>query len=232
MKYLLSQFEFKSIKEMPAEQRPREKMANCGPFYLSDYELVCILLGSGSGTRPVQDVACDILDVIDRNKNRVSLLSELQAINGLGVAKASTIVASLELGRRLETNYKRKYKTPEDIFNYIRHYGDRNQECFFCVQLNGAMEIISYDIVSAGLINRTLADPRSVFASAIQNRATSVVLAHNHPSMDLEFSSEDLELTQRMIQAGRILGIKVVDHIVFSIDGYHSMLEDGVIFFT
>lgn len=232
MKYSIYPIEFKSIKEMPAEIRPRERMASCGPFHLSDLELVCILLGSGNNNRPVQDIAQDILEVVDRNRDREHLLKELTTISGLGNAKASTILAGLELGRRLSSLGCRRYATPAEIFSYVRHYGDRKQEHFICIQLNGALEILAADVITVGLINKTLVHPREVFAPAILNRATSVVFAHNHPSGNLEFSYDDIELTSQLVKAGKILGIQVADHIVFSMDGYNSMNETGQFYFT
>lgn len=231
MKYTIYPIEFKSIKEMPAESRPRERMAACGPFHLSDLELICILLGSGSSRRSVQDIADDILDVIAKNKDREHLLKELSSVCGLGPAKASVIIASLELGRRLSSFGCRRYGTPADIFNYVRHYGDRKQEHFICIQLNGALEILAADVITVGLINKTLVHPREVFAPAIQNRATSIVLAHNHPSGNIDPSPDDLDMTEHLIKAGRILGIQVSDHIIFSQSDFFSMAEAGLFTF-
>lgn len=232
MKYYINPIEFKSIKEMPAENRPRERLSTGGPFCLSDLELVCCLIGSGVKQRPVQDIAMDVLEVISRNIDRENLNNELSYVDCLGPAKASIIVAALELGRRMSFTKTRRYSRPDEIFNIIRHYGDRSQEHLICIQLNGALEIIATDVVTVGLVNRTQVHPREVFAPALKNRATAVILAHNHPSMNLDFSEEDLSITQTLIRAGKILGISVVDHIVFSIDSYHSMAEEGKIYFT
>lgn len=232
MKYTCKTIDFKSIKEMPAEDRPREKVSEKGPFCLSDLELVCCLLGCGNVYRPVQDIAVDILDVVAESEEGENLMKKLLQIDGLGEAKATTVVAALELGRRLAKVKTKKYGSPESIFNYIRHYADRQQEYFLCIQLNGAMEIASCDVITIGLINRTLCHPREIFAPAIKNRATSVVLAHSHPSGNLEPSEDDMSLTDRIVKAGKIVGINVMDHIIFSVDDYRSMMENGDFYFS
>ena len=119
--------------------------------------------------------------------------------------------------------------TPATIWETIKHYGLEKQEYFIAVLLDGAHQIIKHVVVSMGLINRTLVNPREVFAPAIENRATAIVIAHNHPSGNLEPSADDLEVTDRLKKAGLILGIEVLDHIIFSANKYHSMMETGEI---
>ena len=209
--------DFKSIKEMPREDRPRERLHRLGPKGVSDIELLCVVLGSGSSGRPVQDLAQDILEMIARGE---ICPEDLQKIPGLGPAKAASICAGLELGRRMACSKPRSCRSPASIFELIRHYGDRMQEHFLVIMLNGAHELMGVNVVTVGLVNRTVVHPREVFSDPLKMRATAIVLAHNHPSGNLEPSPDDLEVTMRLRKAGILLGIEVLDHIIFSSDGY------------
>ena len=227
MKYTCKNIDFKSIKEMPAQSRPRERLQQVGSGGLSDLELLCIILGSGSSFRPVQDIAEDILDLISLRGARNVTETDLRGVPGLGPAKASGICACLELGRRFTSPGARPLKDPAAVFDEVRHYGSRKQEHFIVIMLNGAHEMIGLNVVTVGLVNRTLVHPREVFSDPLKERATAVVLAHNHPSGNLEPSPDDLEVTHRIRSAGVLLGIEVLDHIIFSSVGYRSMMECG-----
>ena len=227
MRYTFKPIEFKSIKDMPKNMRPRERMQERGPLGISDLELLCILLGSGGKNRPVQDLAMEILEVIDLKGKRGVTPKDLEGIVGLGPAKAATICACLEFGRRMTYIRRKTLNDPYSIFEAVRHYGSRQQEYFLCVMLNGAHELMGINVVSIGLVNKTLVHPREIFADPLKERATAVVLAHNHPSGNLEPSDDDLATTLRIRKAGALLGIEVLDHIVFSEEGYRSMVESG-----
>lgn len=223
MRYNLNNSENgKSIKELPPADRPRERLGLNGAESLSDLELICILLGSGIKGRPVQALARSIVECIDQQ--RVSV-RELSGIPGLGEAKASTVCAALELGRRLNFSSHRFMKCPGDVYPLIRHYADRDQEHFLTVSLNGAHEVVAVRLVTMGLVNQTVIHPREVFCDVLKDRAIAVVLAHNHPSGSLSPSPEDVSVTREMVEAGRILGIRVLDHMIITRDGYYSMLE-------
>ncbi|MBO4280070.1 MAG: DNA repair protein RadC [Spirochaetales bacterium] len=224
MKYENRTIDFRSIKEMPRDDRPRERLHRLGPKGVSDLELLCAILGSGSSGRPVQDIAGDILEVIEKGGFSPE---DFRGVPGLGPAKAAGICAGLELGRRMLSSRLRSCKDPAAIFDLIRHYGDRVQEHFLVIMLNGAHELMGVNVVTVGLVNRTLVHPREVFADPISMRATAIILAHNHPSGNLEPSPDDLEVTLRLKKAGHLLGIEVLDHLIFSSDGYRSMLESG-----
>lgn len=227
MKYENRSINYKSIKEMPADSRPRERLSNYGAKAVGDIELLCVILRAGNSQRPVQDIASDILEVVDKCGENGVTVGQLKQIKGLGTAKAATVCASLELGRRLNFRKSRSCSSPSLVFEHIRHYGDRNQEHFLCVMLNGAHELMGVNLITVGLVNRTLVHPREVFSEPLKQRATAIILAHNHPSGNLEPSPDDIEVTLRLRKAGMLLGIEVLDHIVFSIDGYHSMKEMG-----
>ncbi|MCR5443295.1 MAG: DNA repair protein RadC [Sphaerochaetaceae bacterium] len=224
MQYERKTIDFRSIKEMPREDRPRERLHRLGPKGVSDIELVCAMLGSGSHGRPVQDLAEDILHLIDSGKVSPE---DLQEVQGLGPAKVASICAGLELGRRMSSTRLRSCKDPASVFDLVRHYGDRVQEHFLVVMLNGAHELMGVNLVTIGLVNRTLVHPREVFSDPIRMRATAIILAHNHPSGNLEPSPDDLEVTLRLKKAGLLLGIEVLDHIIFSSEDYRSMSETG-----
>ncbi|TVQ39417.1 MAG: DNA repair protein RadC [Spirochaetaceae bacterium] len=213
---------------MSVSERPRERLCSCGPAALGDHELIAILLGTGVRDRPVTRVAAEVLCVLDRNGPRTGI-DDLLAIRGLGPAKATVVAAALELARRILCPGKARISLPGDVVPLVSHYSDRKQEHFLCVSLNGAHEVIATRVVSVGLVNRALVHPREVFAEPVNDRAAAVIVAHNHPSGHVEPSREDREVTERLIAAGRTLGIQVLDHIIFSTEGYYSFLENGAL---
>lgn len=227
MKYENRTIDFKSIKEMPSQDRPRERLMAAGPLGVSDLELLCLVIGSGNKNRPVQDIAQDILYLMNKKGTTGISLEDISSIPGIGQANASRICAALEIGRRFSFFKPRSCKDPKAIFDLVRHYGDRQQEHFIIVMLNGAHELMGVNVVTVGLVNRTIVHPREIFSDPIRLRATAIVLAHNHPSGNLEPSPDDIETTLRIRKAGLILGIEVLDHIIFSTDAYLSMAESG-----
>lgn len=147
----------------------------------------------------------------------------------MGPAKATLIKSAMEFSRRRIKPEGLKISFPPDVLPLIRHYADRKQEHFICVSLNGANEVITSRVVSVGLVNKTQVHPREVFADPITDRASAIIVAHNHPAGKLTPSREDEEITKRLKQAGETLGIKLLDHIIFNHKSYYSYLEDGAI---
>ena len=205
----------------------REKIGRLGIRALSDKELLMLLIQNGSRTRSLEEISSDVLALLDRKSS--IMFSELSAINGLSNAKASIIAASLELGRRRIAKQSVQIKSPEDVYNSIRHYSDRSQEHLIVVALNGAHEIIYTETVTVGLVNMTIVHPREVFSNAIEKRASAIIIAHNHPSGRLNPSSEDIDMTRKIVKAGSILGISVLDHLIISSAGYLSFKAKGLI---
>ena len=218
----------KKIKDLSAADRPREKLQAKGPEALSDLELLAILLGSGTKTGDVLTVAGRILKVLDGRNEKLSV-EELLKIEGVGPAKASLIAAALEFARRRIRPEGLRISFPPDVLPLIRHFADRKQEHFICASLNGANEVIATRVVSVGLVNKTQVHPREVFADPLIDRASAVIVAHNHPSGSLEPSKEDIDITGQLKSAGEILGIRLLDHIVFNQKGYYSFLEKGLV---
>jgi len=207
------------------EERPREKLLQKGAKALSDQELIAVLLGRGTKGHDVISVARRVLKILDATNGNPGL-KELQAIEGMGPAKAALIDAATEFFRRRIKPEGLKISFPSDILPLIRHYADRKQEHFICVSLNGANEVITTRVVSVGLVNKTQVHPREVFADPITDRASAIIIAHNHPAGGLKPSKEDIEITHRLKSAGETLGIRLLDHIIFSHKGYYSLLEN------
>ncbi len=214
------------ITDLPRHDRPREKMLDKGPGALSDEELAAILLGSGTRGHDVMSVARRIVRLVDDHHGRPDL-ADLQRLEGVGPAKATLVAAALEFARRRIRPEGLKIKTPVDVLPLVRHYGDRKQEHFLCISLNGANEVITHRVVSIGLVDKTQVHPREVFADPLTDRASAVILAHNHPSGDLAPGRADMKITRQLVEAGETLGIAVLDHIIFSPKGHYSFLENG-----
>jgi len=214
----------KSIRDMPPNERPRERLLDQGVQVLSDQELLAVILGRGTQQHDVLALARRIVRVID--EQGINLTPDaLLGIAGIGAAKAALITAAFEFVRRRIKPEGLKISKPWDVLPLLQHYGDRKQEHFLCVSLNGAHEVLTVRVITIGLVDQSHVHPREVFADVIAERASAIIMAHNHPSGQLEPSQEDCEVTQRIKVAGEILGIELLDHIVFSRKGYYSMAE-------
>lgn len=220
----------KRIKNIPIEDRPREKLCLKGKEALSDQELLAILLGKGSKKHDVLTLAQKLITVIDKKGVDVAI-DDLVDFDGVGKAKAAIILAAFEFVRRRIKKDGIPFEKPSDVVPLLRHYADRKQEHFLCVSLNGANEILNTRVVTIGLADRSHVHPREVFADVLVDRASAVILAHNHPAGSLEPSEEDIAVTKQISQAGKILGIAVLDHIVFNQKEYLSFIERGISIF-
>jgi DNA repair protein RadC len=213
-------------RSLPPEDRPRERLLSGGPQNLSDRDLLAILLNVGVRGKNVTILAQELLDRLDRQKD-IPPVEELCRLTGVGATKASAIVAMLEFGRRKWGAAGVRIKHPSDTYTLIRHYADRRQEQFICLSLNGAHEVLATRIVTVGLVNRTIVHPREVFADPLLDRASAVIVAHNHPSGNLAPSAEDDEITFRLKGVAGLLGIHFLDHVVFSNNAYYSYRQNG-----
>ena len=167
-----------------------------------------------------------LLQELDR-LGHTPTVDQLTVVDGVGKAKASILVAGLEFARRRIRPHGFKIAFPPDAYPLIRHIADRTQEHFLCISLNGANEVIAVRTVSVGLVNRALVHPREVFADPITDRASAVIVAHNHPSGNLCPSRDDMTVTAQLKEAGHTLGIKLLDHIIFNHESYYSLMENG-----
>jgi len=214
----------KKIKDIPQSERPREKLLEQGAQYLSDQELLAVILGRGTKKDDVLALSKKIIKIIDE-KGLLFSPHDITAVDGIGSAKAASIAAAFEFVRRRIKPEGLKIKFPADVLPLIQHYADRKQEHFLSVSINGANEVMNVRVVSIGLVNKSHVHPREVFADVIAERASAVIVAHNHPHGELKPSPEDRHITHQLKEAAKILGLSFLDHIIFSTKGYYSFAE-------
>jgi DNA repair protein RadC len=219
-----------SIKNWAVDDRPREKLLLKGAAVLSDSELLAILINNGSREKSAVELAKEVLQLGGHNLNELGKLSlkELQKIKGIGIAKAITIAAALEIGRRRHASAaleKTVIKTSGDIAQYLRTI----IKDFAVLFLNKANKINHFEIISRGGLTGTVADPRIILKIALEQEATSIILCHNHPSGNLKPSKADEELTQKIKTAAHYLDILVMDHLIVSEEGYYSFSDGGLL---
>lgn len=223
----------KNLKNIPLEDRPREKMARLGASALSDAELMAVLLRTGTREKSVLSISQDLTQNgrLYKELAGVTQLEELTKFRGLGHAKAATVLAALELGRRIATAgtlEKLKLNSPKVCARYLMTRLRYAKKEMFCVLLlDGKNTFIDFKIVSEGILNQVSVHPREVFAPAILGHAAKIIVAHNHPSGDPKPSKEDNDLTDKLCMAGKTLGIDLVDHIIIGDGIYYSYQEQG-----
>ena len=224
-----------SIKQWAKDDRPREKLLIHGAASLSDSELIAILLHNGTTHKTALDLAREILLLGKNNLNELGKLTvkELIKVKGVGEAKAITLAAALEIGRRRQAgNYLEKpiVSTSRDLANYLKtRFQDHNREVFAVAFLNQSNKINQIETVSEGGITGTIADPRVILKKALEENAVSLVLCHNHPSGSLKPSRQDEEITRKIKEAAKFLDINVLDHIIVSDAGYFSFADEGIL---
>lgn len=224
-----------TIKSWAEEDRPREKLLEKGRHVLTDAELIAILIGSGSRKETAVELSKRILAAYENDLNAIAKLSvqDLMKFKGIGEAKAISIVAALELGRRrkdTETQKRDRIGMSKDVFDiFHRHFLDLTHEEFWVLLLNRANTVIRKERISLGGVSGTVVDPKIVFKNALEHLASAIILCHNHPSGNLRPSDEDLRLTKKLKEAGSLLEIPVLDHIIISNEGYYSFADEGII---
>lgn len=223
------------IKDIPSDDRPREKLTLRGPQSLTDAELIAILLRTGMKGRSVVTVAQDL---IAKEGNLAKLASksiaDLKKNSGIGKDKAATLLAAFEVSRRILSQAKwhsdKKITSPEDVANiFIPLFRDEVKERFIVVCLNSANKIIKHEIISIGNLNSSVVHPREIFKTALENNAASIILLHNHPSGNTEPSNEDIVITKKVVDAGKMMDIPVFDHIILAGNNYTSFVEKRLI---
>jgi DNA repair protein RadC len=223
------------IKSWSPEDRPREKLLTKGTPVLSDAELVAILLGTGTTTISAVELAKRLLQTVDNNLHDLGRLSvtDLTKIKGIGEAKAVTIIAALELGRRRrdkDSEEKPKISGSRDCFDILKgHLQDIHHEEFWILLLNRANRLVKKHQVSQGGVAGTVADPKIIFKLALSELASGIILAHNHPSGNLTASQADIDLTKKIKEAGKLLEIQVLDHLIIAGQKYFSFADEGLL---
>ena len=212
------------IKDKLKADRPREKLARYGAERLSDLELLMAIIGSGNAQADVGVIARRVLRLL-RDKDGELTYSDLRSVVGLGEAKIPVILASLELAKRYLVDSDRQVvDSPEKAVALLANIRDKKQEHFVCLTLDGANRLIAKRVVTIGTLTASLVHPREVFADAITDRAAGIIVAHNHPSGSLEISQADRDVTDRLTEAGKLLGITLIDHIVVTKDSFRSII--------
>jgi DNA repair protein RadC len=224
-----------SVKDLPLDDRPREKLTLRGAQNLTDAELLAILLRTGTKGKSVITMSHEI---ISENSNLAVLASKsfssLTKISGIGKDKAATLMAVFELSRRIQSQQKcfseRKITSPKDVADiYIPLLRDELKERFFIICLNSANKIIRHEVISIGNLNSSVVHPREIFKAAIENSSASIIILHNHPSGNPEPSNEDIAITRKIVEAGKILDIPVFDHIIIAGNLFTSFVEKRLI---
>ena len=209
--------------------KPREKLLKNGASSLKNYELMAILLGSGIKGKDVLSLSKELIKLLGNDFENLSLEKLLQ-IHGLGKAKACQIISSLELSKRyLIQNQNLKITCSEDVYNELKKYHNKQQEYFLALYLDGANHLIETKLITIGILNQSLVHPREVFSYAIERRCASIIVAHNHPSGILTPSIEDINVTKRLKEAAKILGIELLDHLIFTKEGYYSFSQEDIL---
>ncbi len=229
-----------SVKDLPVKERPREKLLSEGPDALSDTELIAVILRTGTKGKSVLEFSNNLLGYFKNLEYLVDASKEdLLDIKGLGKAKVSELIACLEIARRYNgikiDKIKRRISSesisgPEDIVSIIRHnVEDPLKEHFFVLSFDVRNKLIEIDLISKGTLTASLVHPRETFGIAIKRHAASVIVAHNHPSGNVEPSEEDIKITKRLFDAGKLLGIDLLDHIIVTENDFVSLKLKGII---
>ena len=222
----------KTIKELHKDDKPREKLLKKGAEALKNDELLAVLLGSGIQGKDVRKLSKEIVALMDRHFDRLSeplTLERLCEVHGLGLAKASQIIASIELSKRYLIRTNKRITSAADVYEELKPFSRKQQEHFLSITLDGASHIINVRTVFIGTLNQSLVHPREVFADAIADRAAGIIIAHNHPSGTLSPSRADMQITDRLKEVAKLVGIELLDHVILAKEGYYSFSDEGLL---
>lgn len=218
----------KNIKDMPKHARPREKLREKGASALTDEELLAAILGMGTAGVDVRTIARQVVSLIREQKDKLTL-DHLLDVPGIGLAKAAQILSAFELARRHLIKDVRRIVEAKDVLPLVADIAGKQQEYFVCIPLNGANEVIEKRVVTIGLLDKSPVHPREVFADVITDRAASVIFVHNHPSGEIQPSEADLNVNAQLTETAKILGLRVLDHLIVTRKGHYSFQEAGLI---
>ncbi|MFA7435564.1 MAG: DNA repair protein RadC [Bacilli bacterium] len=218
------------VKEMPLADRPRERLLKYGVKSLANYEILAIILGTGSKNLSVLDLAKTVLiDLEEINRLNEITVTELMKIKGIGKAKAISIIAAIELGKRVNKPLTGSIKITNSriAYDYLKDsLQNENQENLVCIYLNNNSEIINTKTITVGSINNTVFNPRDILKWALKYSAVAIIIAHNHPSGNIAPSKEDVIVTRNIVQAAKLVDVLIVDHIIIGKNKYYSFLEN------
>lgn len=217
-----------ALRDLHKDDKPREKLLNKGVEALKNDELLAILLGSGVQGKDVRKLAKEIVSLMDAGFDKLSLAT-LCDVHGLGLAKASQILASIELSKRYLIRSNKRITSAQEVYEELKAFSTKNQEHFLSITLDGASHIINTRTVFIGTLNSSMVHPREVFADAIADRAAGIIIAHNHPSGTLEASRADIAITQRLKEVSKLVGIELLDHVILSKYGFYSFSDEGLL---
>lgn len=224
-----------TMRDTPLQERPRERLIRYGAEMLSGEELLSVIISRGTSGVPVRDIAHELIVVFGSvTAIADATIEQLRRIRGIGPAKACQLKAAFEIARRYEESLANEERVDLSsavaVARHIRpRLYDRRKECFFTILLDSRQRHIRTDAVSVGSLETTLAHPREVYDAAVRDRAASIVVAHNHPSGDPAPSDEDVRLTRRLVEAGKVLGIRLHDHVIVAGDGHYSFREHALL---
>lgn len=223
------------IKDIPVSERPRERLIEYGSNSLSNEELLAIILKQGTKNKSAKELGLDLLNNInDISELENITLEKLTKIKGIGQAQALTLLATIELGKRifLKNKYSKKYilNNAKDIYDYMKYLmNNKKQEYFYCLYVNNKKELIERKLLFMGTVNRSTVHPREVFKNAYLCSASGIICVHNHPTGDINPSNEDIFFTKSLVSIGNMNGIPVLDHVIIGNDNYYSMHDSGII---
>ena len=217
-----------ALRDLHKDDKPREKLLVKGVKALKNEELLAILLGSGVQGKDVRKLSKEIIAMMNKGIDELTLQG-LCDIHGLGIAKASQILASLELSKRYLIKSNKRITDAKDVYDELKAFSTKTQEHFLTITLDGASHIINTRTVFIGTLNQSLVHPREVFADAIADRAAGIIIAHNHPSGTLEASRADVQITQRLKEVSKLVGIELLDHVILAKGGYYSFSDEGLL---
>ena len=219
------------IKEMPISERPREKLINYGARRLSNVELLAILLRTGNKNKSVIELSKDVVYKLEQISDLKNVtINELLKIPGIKEAKATTIIAAIELGRRLEQTVSNNLfiKNSEDVYHLMKHLICEEQEHFYCLYLNAKLGLIKKSLIYIGTVDEVLLHPREIFKDAVKVSASYIILVHNHPTGHARASIADINSTKDLIKLSEMMDIEIIDHIIIGNKEFYSYKEDRV----
>lgn len=221
------------MKNLPMTERPRERLKTNGAQYLSDKEILAIILRTGTKEKSANELAVDLLNEYQLQDLKQASLNSLTKVKGIGEVKAIELLASIELGKRIFLNKQKEYKkldTPKKIYEYTKYlFHDLKQEYFYCLYFNNKQQLIGEKLLFIGTLNNSVTHPREIFKEAYRLSASSIVCMHNHPSNDTTPSREDIKFTNTLVSLGNLQGIPLIDHIIVGNNNFYSFYEHSKI---